>query len=170
MTMDELARAQPGWDVVGNDGGKIGTLQEVHDDHLVVEHGLINKQQLYVPVSVVDGVRDEAVALSIPAGQADEMGWHVPAGTTQGAGPAPLRSGGSDTTAMTGAGYGAGGTVASAGPFSTTRGDQIHDRLGGSGRAGLGRAGPPPEDDDDAAVSDEPTSAPRNEQQREDAR
>jgi hypothetical protein len=141
MVMESLSRVRSGWKVVGSDGGKVGEVQDVRESHLVVEHGLINKQTLYVPVSEVTEVRDDSVVLGIEAGRAGEMGWHVRPGTDQPGGPAPRRSGG-DMTTMTGAGYGAGGTVASAGPMSPQRGDQIQDRMGGSSRAGLGRPGP----------------------------
>jgi hypothetical protein len=168
MTFDELQRVREGWAVVGNDGGNIGSVQEVHENHVVVEHGLINKKALYVPISVISSVGDDSVELSIPAGEAGGMGWHVPPGSVPGAGPGTLQTGG-DMTTMTGGGYGAGGTAAAAGPLSPTRGDQIHDRFGGSSRAGLGR--PKPQGgDDDAPVADEATGAPRTEQQRRDAR
>ncbi len=72
------AQVQPGWAVVGSDGGKVGKVTAVREDHLVVEHGLINKQSLYVPVDAVTGASDDTVTLNLGSAQVAEQGWQVP--------------------------------------------------------------------------------------------
>jgi len=53
----------------------------------------------------------------------------------------------SDTTTMTGAGYGAGGGASAAGSLGPVSGpDAQSDRLGGAGRGGTSDLAPPPKD------------------------
>lgn len=72
------AQVQPGWTVVGSDGGKVGQVTSVREDHLVVERGLLNKEHLYVPIDVARGTDDETVALDVAAGDVDAQGWQFP--------------------------------------------------------------------------------------------
>ncbi len=161
--LEQLNRVQRGWKLVGSDGDQVGEVVEIREGQVVVEHGLINKQTLYVPVSALAGVRDGEVVLDLPADRVGEMGWHVPPQASDKAGAVPRDSVG-DMTTMTGAGYGAGGTASSAGPLGTFHGDQIHDRLGGSSRAGLGRPGPRAADDDE--VASEPVGGEYRDEER----
>lgn len=137
MALNQTGRIEQGWSVVGSDDSKIGKIVEVHDNYLLVESGLLTKHNLYVPVSAVTGAGDGRVAVDVPAGDADQMGWRFPpersyTGPDGGTGQAA-----DGTTTMTGAAFGAGAGVSSAGPVAPGHGDAIADRLGGSGRAGL---------------------------------
>jgi hypothetical protein len=131
-----------GWKVLGDDGAEIGKVKEVHEDHLVVRGGTLFKHDLYVPVTACASIGDETVTLDVASGAVDEAGWRFP--PERGLGGqhrAPAGEGEPGMTTMTGAGYGAGGGVATAGPLAPGRGDAIADRLGGSGRAGLSPTG-----------------------------
>lgn len=162
--LEKLSRVERGWKLVGSDGGGVGEVVEVREDLVVVEHGLINKETLYVPVSALADVRDGEVVLDLPADRVAELGWQVPPRASANARPGPRDSGG-DTTTMTGAGYGAGGTASAAGPLGTYQGDQIHDRFGGSARAGLGR--PEPETAlDEEDVASEPAGGEYHDEER----
>jgi len=66
--------------VVGSDGHEVGTLSAVREDHLIVLVGMVNKQNLFVPldgIAVADGTE---VILKIPAGEVTAQGWQVPPG------------------------------------------------------------------------------------------
>jgi hypothetical protein len=70
---------QPGWTVVGSDGGKVGEVTAVREDHLVVERGLINKEHLYVPIdALANGSDNDTVTLNLASGDVTEQGWQVP--------------------------------------------------------------------------------------------
>jgi hypothetical protein len=148
MVLNELRRIQKGWSVIGSNGRQIGTVAQVRDDQLVVEAGLLQKHDLYVPVSAVSQVGDDRVTVNATADEAEQLGWRYP--PEQGyARRQDLRptGEGSDTTTLTGAAYGAGAGVSSAGPVAPGHGDAIADRLGGSGRAGLSGLSARPDDD-----------------------
>lgn len=78
--MEDMRTAvQPGWTVVGSDGGEVGEVTSVREDHLVVERGLLNKEQLYVPVDAVrGGTGEDTVTLNVAADDVTEQGWQFP--------------------------------------------------------------------------------------------
>jgi hypothetical protein len=62
---------EPGWDVVGNDGGKLGTVEETVGDStrdifdgLTVGTGLLSKPR-YVPAELVDEIVEGTVKLAV---------------------------------------------------------------------------------------------------------
>lgn len=58
-----------GWDVVGSDGEKIGSIEEIQPHYITVEKGFLFKDDIYIPTSVISGVRDETVYLSVTKDQ-----------------------------------------------------------------------------------------------------
>jgi hypothetical protein len=161
MVRDERGRIQQGWSVIGSDGSEMGKVLEVHEGHLVVEGGVILKHNLYVPLSAVTDTADERVTVSAPAGDAEQLGWRFPpdAGLTPKEGSKSTEAA-SEPTTMTGAAYGAGAGVSSAGPLAPGHGDAIADRLGGSGRAGLSGLRSRPEDDVESLIDDDAGDGP----------
>jgi hypothetical protein len=72
-----MADLKPGWAVVGNDGHRLGTVQSVGQNYIVMSRGGLSAQ-LYVPASHVANVENDVVHLSLPKREAEEMGWEQP--------------------------------------------------------------------------------------------
>jgi hypothetical protein len=68
---------KPGWDVVTNDGHRLGTIREV-GQHFVEVSGGFFSAALYVPSSAITNVEHETVHLNVAAGEVDAMGWRQP--------------------------------------------------------------------------------------------
>ena len=64
-----------GWDVVTSDGEKLGDVDEVHPDYLVVSKGWLFPTERYVPVSTIISVADNTVHLSVSKSEVDSQGW-----------------------------------------------------------------------------------------------
>ena len=65
---------RPGWDVITNDGHRLGTIREV-GQHFVAVHGGFLSAALYVPSSAIANVEHQTVHLNVAAGEVDAMGW-----------------------------------------------------------------------------------------------
>ncbi len=74
MRMTDLRR---GWAVVGNDGRRIGTVQEIGQHYVLVGRGGFS-QAMYVPASAIANVERETVQLNLAKSEAESMGWHQP--------------------------------------------------------------------------------------------
>ena len=74
MRMGEL---QAGWDVVGNDGHKLGTIREVGQHYVLVSTGLFS-DDLFVPASAIGNVERDVVHLTLTVRDAGAMGWEQP--------------------------------------------------------------------------------------------
>ena len=72
-----IADLQPGWDVLTNDGQRLGRIKEVGQHFVEVSGGLFS-QTLYVPSSAIANVDDETVHLSVANGEVGSMGWSQP--------------------------------------------------------------------------------------------
>lgn len=68
-----IADLQPGWDVVTNDGHRLGRIKEVGQHFVEVSGGLFSSA-LYVPSSAIANVERETVHLSIASNEVD-TGW-----------------------------------------------------------------------------------------------
>lgn len=160
MAHDESPRIGKGWRVLGRDGKAIGEVEQVRDDVLVVHRGwrLGRAQRLFVPIDALGEVRSDSVVLRLAASEVGAKGWHVRPNSPPPRGAERTTGGEYDMTTMTGAGYGAGGTAASAGPLGPTRGRGIEGRFGGSGRAGLGS--PELDTDDEEVVPEDMRNRP----------
>ncbi len=221
MVEHDPSTVEQGWEVCGVDGVKVGSVKSSEGGVIVVETGLILKDQLHVPASFIEGIAQERVTLTIPSDRVDTMGWDRPqedramtdesgrqapasarigtsepdmnepvattdesqpgwvaqaadtgtrgrAGSTSVAAqateptgdetapvarpadalkdPSTTSAAASDTTTMTGAGYGAGLGASSAGGLGARSGpDAQEDRAGGSGRGGTSDLAPPAE-------------------------
>ena len=72
-----MAELQAGWDVMGNDGRKLGTIREVGQHYVVVSTSRFSGN-LYVPASAIGNVDREVVHLSLTVQGAESMGWDQP--------------------------------------------------------------------------------------------
>jgi hypothetical protein len=68
---------KPGWDVVTNDGHRIGRIQEVGQHYVKVSPGHFSAA-IYVPASAIANVESETVHLNVARGGVDGMGWQQP--------------------------------------------------------------------------------------------
>lgn len=72
-----MADLQPGWAVVGNDGGRVGDVREVGQNYILTSRpGLAS--DIHIPASAIANVEDEVVHLSIAHRDVAEMGWEQP--------------------------------------------------------------------------------------------
>ena len=71
---------QAGWSAHGSDGDKIGDIEEVGQNYLLVTKGLIFPKDLYIPQSAIRDVDTEQgqVYLNVEKSQVDDMGWNEP--------------------------------------------------------------------------------------------
>lgn len=70
-----IADLKPGWDVVANDGRRIGKIRDVGQHYLEVSgRGSV----LYVPSSAIANVARDTVHLNLAAGEVEAMGWRQP--------------------------------------------------------------------------------------------
>lgn len=72
-----IADLQPGWQVLTNDGQRLGTVQEVGQHFIEVSGGYFSAA-LYIPSSAIANVEHETVYLNIANGEVDAMGWRQP--------------------------------------------------------------------------------------------
>jgi hypothetical protein len=72
-----IADLRPGWDVVTNDGHRLGGIREV-GQHFVEVSGGFFSSALYVPASAIANVENETVHLNVANGEVDAMGWQQP--------------------------------------------------------------------------------------------
>ena len=72
-----LSDVQPGWDVVDNRDAWVGTVEAVREEYLVVRRGFL-VPTLYVPLRGLGQVREDVVALNVPAAWVGELGWEQP--------------------------------------------------------------------------------------------
>ncbi len=72
-----MAELKAGWAILGNDGRRFGTVQQVGQNYILASRpGLLG--HLYVPASHVANVEHEVVHLNLAKGEADAMGWEQP--------------------------------------------------------------------------------------------
>jgi hypothetical protein len=71
MRMTDL---RPGWDVLGNDGRRVGTIRDVRQHYIVTSRPGF-APDLFVPVSWIAMVQNETVHLSLPQRDVGQMGW-----------------------------------------------------------------------------------------------
>ena len=72
-----MADLQAGWSVVGNDGGRVGTVRDAGQNYLLTSTPGLGRD-LYIPASAIANVEDEVVYLSVGHGDVGEMGWEQP--------------------------------------------------------------------------------------------
>lgn len=71
---------QAGWSAHGRDGDKIGDIEEVGQNYLLVTKGLFMPKDLFIPLSTIQSVEAEEgrVILDVAKSQVDDMGWDQP--------------------------------------------------------------------------------------------
>ncbi len=73
---------QPGWDVYGNDGNKVGTVREVEGNYFRVRtSGLLGGKDLFIPTSAIEDLDEPRtrVNLNVSKGDTGNLGWdHKP--------------------------------------------------------------------------------------------
>jgi len=74
--MSERVTLQPGMDVYGADGDKIGSIGEVSDDYILVAKGFFFPKDYYIPIDAIEGVDpDNRVYLTVRKDDALNQGW-----------------------------------------------------------------------------------------------
>ena len=74
--MDVRVTLQPGMDVYGADGDKIGSIQEAYESYIMVAKGFFFPKDYYIPIDSVQGVdEDNRVYLSVTKEDALNRGW-----------------------------------------------------------------------------------------------
>jgi hypothetical protein len=66
-----------GWAIVGNDGRRLATVQDVGQNYVLASRGT-GSDQLYVPASAIANVEHDVVHLNITKNEAEHMGWEQP--------------------------------------------------------------------------------------------
>ena len=113
--MDDQSRSQirPGMDVLGSDDNKLGEVDRLEGDYVVVKRGLLFPNDYYVPATSIASIDEDNLYLTETKDAADRLGWDTPppAGTmrneTRSAGTPHIgmsydeeRDAGFDTTAI----------------------------------------------------------------------
>ncbi len=62
----DLSTVITGTEVYDSEGSKLGVVEEVDTDYLIVERGLLSTRQIYVPASIVARVTTDRIYLSVP--------------------------------------------------------------------------------------------------------
>ena len=64
---------------VGSDGERVGELQEVRPMEAdILVHRPLMRRDVYIPFDAIDGVRDGAIVLTLPAEEVAQQGWPHP--------------------------------------------------------------------------------------------
>jgi len=75
-TIDQTIALQRGMDVFGANGDKVGSIQEVGNDYVVVEKGFFFPKDYYIPWSAIEGVtEDNDVYLFVTKEEALAQDW-----------------------------------------------------------------------------------------------
>lgn len=76
-----IADLKPGWDVLTNDGHRLGRIKQV-GQHFVEVSGGHFSATLYVPSSAIANVENDTVHLNVAHRQVDATGWQQPPRTS----------------------------------------------------------------------------------------
>lgn len=72
---DEYVEVAYGWDVVGSDGDKVGTVAAVQPHYISVEKGFLFKEDIFIPTSAITSVGDDTVYLNVTKDQIENEDW-----------------------------------------------------------------------------------------------
>jgi hypothetical protein len=72
-----IADLKPGWDVLTNDGHRLGRIKDVGQHFIEVSGGLF-ASALFVPSSAIGNVEHETVHLNLAEREVDATGWQQP--------------------------------------------------------------------------------------------
>jgi uncharacterized protein (TIGR02271 family) len=75
-----LNQVQTGWTVYGRDGDKIGDVEEVGTNYVLVTKGLIFVTDIYIPTHAIDSIDADAgaVYLAVEKSAIEDQGWTEP--------------------------------------------------------------------------------------------
>ena len=73
-----IERIQPGWNVYGSEGDKLGEVSDVGTTYITVSKGWFFTTDIYIPVSAIGSIEDVGIFLNIPKDQVESMGWDAP--------------------------------------------------------------------------------------------
>jgi hypothetical protein len=78
--MQTLQTIEIGWDVVGSDDQKIGSVNEIGEGFVLVRQGHIFAKDIYIPTDAITAadVDRRTVVINIPKAAAENMGWNSP--------------------------------------------------------------------------------------------
>jgi len=76
-----IADLRPGWEVLANDGHRVGQINHVGQQFVEVSTGLFSGT-LYVPASAIANVEGETVHLNVASREIDATGWQQPPRTS----------------------------------------------------------------------------------------
>jgi len=72
-----MADLKPGWAVVGNDGKRVGGVQQVGQNYVLTSvDGLAS--EIFVPASAIANVEHDTIHLSVSQRDVAQMGWEQP--------------------------------------------------------------------------------------------
>jgi uncharacterized protein (TIGR02271 family) len=76
----DMTQIQPGWAVVDGLGEKIGDINDVQSDYVLVTKGLIFPKDLYIPRDAIERANsaDQTVVVNVYKSQIDEAEWSQP--------------------------------------------------------------------------------------------
>lgn len=75
----DLSSIQSGFDVIGSDGKKIGTVKECTESYCHIDTGFLGLgPDYFIPLDAFSQVGDRQVHLNVPSDQIDQMGWDRP--------------------------------------------------------------------------------------------
>ncbi len=69
---------QPGWNVYGSEGDKLGEVSDVGTNYITVSKGWLFTTDIYIPVSAIASIEQDGIFLNIPKDQVERMGWDTP--------------------------------------------------------------------------------------------
>lgn len=78
MPVGSVWEIDDGWDVLGVDGDKLGLIEDVEPDYVVVARGFLRHTVWYVPISAIRDVDPGIVYLNVTRHDIEARGWHVP--------------------------------------------------------------------------------------------
>jgi len=81
--MGDIGHIQPsqlqrGWDVLGSEGSKVGDIEEVRDEYIIVSRGFLFTTERYIPLWAVSTAGDGKVFLNVTKDEIESRGWDNP--------------------------------------------------------------------------------------------
>jgi uncharacterized protein (TIGR02271 family) len=76
-TPRETISVYEGMDVVGSDGDKLGSVDRVEGNYVVVKKGFFFPTDYYVPADAIAGVDEDRVTLNVPKDAVLDQGWDI---------------------------------------------------------------------------------------------
>ena len=79
QTKQGIFEVGQGMEVVGSDGERVGVLRDVRPAEAdILVHRPLLQRDVYIPFDAIDGVREGAMVLTLPAAEVVQQGWPHP--------------------------------------------------------------------------------------------